>query len=841
MNDETNYLNNVISRPILLLLISFIAGIILCDQTGCFFNNSYIAFTAVIITACLILILRKIFIGESTLCIPLFLFVTLGYISFYISAGFDISQNHISHYAGSKKYQITGVVETKPFSNNRWSQFYLSVKSLSYKDNKIKSVSGKIKIYVRGNNLKLIQGDKILFRAKIKPIRSFANPGGFDYKRYMRFQGVYGSSYVDYKKIKLLESAWKTPSFFLVKLQQLREQFASFVKTHSSSKDTTDVLNALIIGKKYQLSAKCKESFRRAGVGHLLAISGLHTGVVATVSFFLFYNLLLYIKPLLWSATTGKVAAILTIFPVFIYGVIAGFSPSVQRACIMVAVFLMASCLERENDTLNTLSIAAMLILVFSPMSLFSISFQLSFSAVFSIVIGLDITFKNSNQNNRFYDKIFLYLKGSLLVSVFAIVGTIPLAMHYFNQVSLIGIVANFLVVPIVCLLVVPIGLFSMVTINILPVFSIIAIKISDFLLVGVIKTVFFFSNLSFAAVTTITPTIFEICCYYSFFILIIIFIQSKKNTTLLSGKKKLYITLMVTVLIMIFADICYWFNDRFWHKELRITAIDVGQGSSTLIEIPGGYRILVDGGGFSDNTIFDIGQRVVAPFLWNKKIKTIDLVILTHPEADHLNGLTYILKNFNVKKFWSNNQRSKTNSYEKLIHAVQENNIINEKFSSLSRILKIGQVEIKILYPPANFLENSKIKKLSDFNNNSLVIRVQMGVVSVLLPGDIMKKSEKILLDMAGNKVGSTILFSPHHGSKTSSSKKFLNMVKPSVIVISVGWKNRFRMPHKIVLKRYKELSCKVFRTDLHGAVTVSTDGKKFNIVSTRKSVNKE
>jgi len=826
----------IIARPTIPLLFSFITGIILSDQTSWFFNFDYIAVLFVIIFICFILILRKFFTGKSAFYMPILLFLILGYLSFLFYSGYNFPQNHISHYTGLQKYGITGVIETEPFSNGRWLKFNLSVKSLTTKDKTKKTVFGKIKVSVRGKNTELVQGDRITFYGKIKPFRNFANPGGFDYKRYMRFKGIYGSTYVDIKKIKLHKTAYKNQSSFALKLSDLREEFASLVKRNCRNKDAADVLNALIVGKKHQMSTKCKEGFRRAGVSHLLAISGLHTGIIATVSFFFFYQLLLYVKPLLWKALAGKIAAILTIFPVLVYGAIAGFSPSVQRACIMVTVFLLAGCLERESDSLNALSLAAMLILIFSPPSLFSISFQLSFLAVFAILIGIGISFKKVKQANTFSNKIILYIKGSLLVSIFATAGTTPIAMYYFNQVSLVGILSNFLLVPVVCLIVVPVGLFAMLIMNIIPVVSVLCIKLCTFLLVKVINTIYFLSDLPFAAVKTITPTIFEICCYYIFFCAVVLLIKSKSDLTgSFINKKRKYLTLLIVVLIAIFIDVCWWLDYRFWHKELRITAIDVGQGGSTLIELPGGYRVLVDGGGFSDNNIFDVGEKIVAPFLWGQKIKTINLVILTHPEADHYNGLTYIINNFNVQKFWSNNQKVKTKSYKKLIKAVEKQGVINSKFSLNAYNLSIDKVKIKTIYPPDNYLERRKYEKWRNLNNNSLVIKVQIGVISFLLPGDIMKKSEGALLGMGNKDISSTILFAPHHGSKTSSTEEFIDAVKPRVAVISVGWENRFKMPHKSVLERYKRHVDKIFRTDLHGAVTISTDGKTFNVFQTR------
>jgi competence protein ComEC len=281
--------------------------------------------------------------------------------------------------------------------------------------------------------------------------------------------------------------------------------------------------------------------------------------------------------------------------------------------------------------------------------------------------------------------------------------------------------------------------------------------------------------------------------------------------------------------LSILIVDIGYWTYQRYWCRDLRITAIDVGQGAATLLEFPLGHNMLLDGGGFSDNDVFDIGRLVVAPFLWRKKIKTVDTLVLSHPNSDHLNGLIYIAEHFKVKRVWTNSEAVESKGYRDFNAAVAKNRIYAPPYPVIPKQHDINGVNLKILYPPDDFLYRNDAWR--NTNNNSLVIQLAKGSKRILLPGDIMKNAEAELVTTAGNSLQSTVLFSAHHGSRTSSSDLFLKTVSPEVVVVSAGWQNRFKLPHPAILRKYEDYGCRVFRTDLNGAIELRTDGRKLTI----------
>jgi competence protein ComEC len=297
-----------------------------------------------------------------------------------------------------------------------------------------------------------------------------------------------------------------------------------------------------------------------------------------------------------------------------------------------------------------------------------------------------------------------------------------------------------------------------------------------------------------------------------------------------LRSAKPVHIAL-VTVLLILILDTGYWLYQRYGSSDLRVTIIDVGDGSASLLELPGGYTILVDGGGFADNSAFNVGEKIVAPLLWRKKIRTVDTLILSHPNSDHLNGLIYIARYFNVKNVWTNNESHNTQGYAKFMEVIAQNNIRLAAFKDLPRRHRIDGVELDILYPPPEFLKLKDSQKWRNTNNNSLVVKATLESISFLFPGDIMADAEKELVHLAGSNLPSTVLIAPHHGSKSSNSKIFIDAVNPKAVILSSSRNGRFKFPHRITLKRYKNQGCSIWRTDLNGAIHLSTDGRHLHV----------
>ena len=277
------------------------------------------------------------------------------------------------------------------------------------------------------------------------------------------------------------------------------------------------------------------------------------------------------------------------------------------------------------------------------------------------------------------------------------------------------------------------------------------------------------------------------------------------------------------------------YLKSNFTITDLKITAIDVGQGSAILVRFPGGKKMLIDGGGFTDSS-FDMGKMVIAPFLYHERINTIDAVVLTHPHPDHLQGLLYVTNNFNVKEVWSTGQRSEDEIYRQWEKIIKQKNIKRISLSSQSPSAKINGVYLNVLWPQNSLEGHANVTNYHQFNDDSLVIKIKYGQISFLFPADISSAVECSLIKSKQD-LSSDVLFVPHHGSYHSSSVDFINKVSCRYAVISAGKANVFRHPHSRTLNRYKTFPVKILRTDKDGAITLTTDGTTLHINTFLKS----
>jgi competence protein ComEC len=831
---------NIYFRPVIPLLLSMMSGI----AAGAWFPG-YGTWMVVIVSFCMAALIFWIRKKNTARVVPMILLFALGNLSIQPWAAPGFPANHIIHFTEGHPWRITGVVVELDAGRLNRQKCVLRTELLEC-ENKTLAVKGKIRLTVSGNDPKLSEGDRIVFNSRITPIRNFHNPGGFDYQRYMAFKNVWGSAYVQADKLIRIENKKEKGIGMIIANARAR---VSDLIDRIGDKDQKGALKALIVGDRNAISFELRKAFNRVGAGHLLAISGLHIGIIAAASFFIFRWILSHIGFFLSHAWIKKGAVLLSAGPVIVYGLLSGMSPSTQRAVIMVMVFLTAFLFEREHDLINTLAIAAMLILIVHPPSIFSISFQLSFAAVLAIIYGLSkipkprLADQNRTRKQK-RTKIIIKLYYFFMTSFFAVAGTLPLVMYYFNQVSLVGLPANIIFIPLIGFIVVPVGILAVFISPLTTSGALVLLKVASAVLEPVIGIITSISGWPFAAIKTVTPNPPEIVCFYVL-LWALLNLKSAQTGTLsdLSKaqnrpnkrtiQKPAVIVALLTVLVFC-ADIGYGVYQRYWRDDLRVTMIDVGHGNAALLELPYGQTMLVDGGGFSDNRVFDVGASIVAPFLWRKKIRTVDTLVLSHANSDHLNGLIYIADNFHVKHVWLNHESADTFGYRLFMETIKKNNIQLPAYRDIIGVHDINGARIDILYPPEDFHDKSRTETWRNLDNDSLVLKVSLGHVSFLFPGDIKAPAEYQLVSTIGDQLKCTVLLAPHHGSKTSSTQRFLKKVKPEVVVISSRYKSRFGFPHPSVLKRYLDMGCRVLKTAQNGAVSMRTDGRTLTIMPT-------
>jgi competence protein ComEC len=415
-------------------------------------------------------------------------------------------------------------------------------------------------------------------------------------------------------------------------------------------------------------------------------------------------------------------------------------------------------------------------------------------------------------------NRLWAYLKISLVVTAVAILGTAPFVALHFNRISLIGFLTNLFFVPWVGFVIVPLSLVaSLLSFFVYPLAALL-IQVNDFITMILLKAVALSASLPYASFFVSTPTTFEIILFY---LLLLMTVHLRKE------KRVRYLFLGCCVALVL--NFAFWNTKEWFQKNLRITFIDVGHGDSILIEFPKGKRMLIDGGGLREDR-FDIGKNVIAPFLWNKRIRTIDLLVLTHPDPDHLKGLNFIASHFSIGYFWDNGVRGDSESYIRLQEILLKKKIKRSPLNDQTLPQMIHGVQLSFLNPPV-MKESQRISQNpSLLNNQSLVMKIQFKRIAILLTGDIEQEAEYRMM-RKGLPIKADLLKIPHHGSASSSTQAFLERVKPSYAILSVSEQNLGRLPHPEVLRRYERLGTIIFRTDKHGAVTVVTDGERIEI----------
>lgn len=814
-------------RTIPPLLVSLMAGIV----AGVQYPGAGGACLAAVL-AILVAVIHRLVRQRHTRVLPLCLFLGLGYLSIQPYSAPDIPTDHVARYADGSRHRIKGVIDNVPRLYDRRTKFVLGTEFIQLNGRWTGTV-GRVRVTVADNSIPLRRGDKIRIEGRLRKPTNFNNPRGFDYQRYLAFQDIRVTTFVSAGRLEIVSNS--ADRGMESALEDFRGRIATIIERDGDDA-IARVLKALVIGQRSEISREVRDRFSRAGVSHLLAISGLHVGIVATLCFFVFRWFLSHWELLLRHALVRRLAAVAAIFPVVFYGVVTGMSPSTQRAVIMAGVFLIGVLIQREQDLINTLSTAALIILAVHPPALYSISFQLSFTAVLGMVHVLPKIQPGLPSGPVWIRKPLAFM----VVSLVAIMSTLPLTMFYFNQASVMGVVANLVAVPMIGFIVVPLGLVVLLLAHPLPTLEGWVVAAARGILGWCMGIINYLAQSPFAAFKTVTPSLFEIACYYLLGWALFNMRGQKSLDTggaLHRGGSVSFFRrpfpgsmariVLVVVGVALAADVSFWVYERFLRRDLRVTFIDVGQGSATLVEAPYGRVFLVDGGGFGDNRTFDVGERIVAPLLWRKKIATVDILVLTHPNSDHLNGLLYIARHFDVSEVWANNDLAFISTYAEFQSIMASRDISKPDFEDLERDRIEDGLQMEILHPAPGYRPIINQDAADGLNDNSLVLKLTFGNVSLLLPGDIELSGERQLIASGRRRLKSTILLAPHHGSKTSSSRVFLECVSPRLIVVACGRPGRSRFPHPQVMERYTRMGIAVLTTFQNGAITVVTDGQ--------------
>ncbi|MBI5050831.1 MAG: DNA internalization-related competence protein ComEC/Rec2 [Nitrospirae bacterium] len=666
-------------------------------------------------------------------------------------------------------------------------------------------VKGKVKLSAEPEILEYLSpayGDRIKTFTKLNEPITFLNPDVYSYN--FKKDGLIANGYI--KQIEVTGKGRGLLSWLYSKRQRLGE-----IIDNSLSEESAGFLKAIILGLQKGITPETRDAFSATGLAHLLSISGTHFGLLAFIFFKvikaaikslpirILTRMTLYVTP-------TQIAVVLTLPVLVLYTMISGASTPAIRSFIMVLIYMTALFLGRKGQWLNSLAIAAIIILLWQPDSLFDLSFQLSFLAVLSIGFAIENKSEHkihAQEHKHLIKKTFDGIKTSMLMTLAAVIVTAPIVIYYFYQFPLISPVSNLIITPLVCFIILPFGFFTvffalLFNMDFMPL-SYLTDSVTRFAL----KLIKIASQIPHSNLHLHKPSIIVVILFFFSFAFAI---KSKSKWKLLPFVLVLCIYLMVP-----------FFSD----DDIRITFLDVGQGDASVIHLPDKRIMLIDGGAED----YDTGRRVIAPYLWSNGIKKIDYLVLSHPHPDHYGGLIYITDNFKISEVWLNGRA--VPEAKKFFWKIQERKIPY-------RILKRGDMlegkgyRIYALHPYNQFYAGSPRGEFSNENNNSLVLKIEFANFTALLAGDIEIEAEENLSHL-GRWLKSDIIKVPHHGGRTSSSEEFLKTVNPKIAIVSAGRNNPFNHPHAETLYKYRMTGARFLRTDREGAVSIALKNKKY------------
>lgn len=714
-------------------------------------------------------------------------------------------ESPLNNYQKEKDVQLYAKVVDVELERSFEIVFTASVDSILM-DNKKFTTDDKLICKFRGDSLqrknlydRLNAGNQIYLTGTYQKGRDRRNPGEFDYDKYLKSNGITGL-FISYNtdSVNILSNQ---KDYFKSLLHSTRKKIDKTLHDLHNPQ-TAELLRGLILADRSEIDYETKNEFINSGVVHILAVSGLHVGYVLVIFIFIFGRFNIYLR------------SILTILGLLSFMFLTGVPPSVFRATLMAIIFILAFLSNRSTNIINSISIAAFIILLLNSNEIYNPGFQLSFSAVLAIGI-LYPYFQKMIYKLHLKKKWFEYILLFFAVSLSAQIGTLPFTLAYFSKLSVVALFANLLVIPTVGVI---IGIaFITVFLGLFSYGAAIYFAAANNLIAGLmIDFIRFTGKLDFSFLWIRNYSLYDAIIFYCGLALILFTLKNSEKTVV-----------RISFIIILISSIFIYsrFDDKqlLENDKLNVFMIDVGQGDAFIIKFPNGKTALIDAG--EANPLVDNGEKVIIPLLDYLGINKIDYGFISHLDLDHYGGFISLIYNNRIKKIFRPlpDSGSKSIRLEKFLKQMKVETGIYDKYA-----LDVGNAQVYFLNDPYSY----SYKNFSS-NDKSGVLKIVYGKTSFLFVGDCEYPAEYYLASNFGSMLDSDVLKIGHHGSATGSSETFLKLVSPDISLVSAGIKNKFDHPSERVINSLKKINSYIYRTDQLGAVLLQSDGKEIKQVN--------
>lgn len=793
MNRASSYRFPFARYPAVRTVLIFIGGVVAAKNSGIPLMPAVYCFTVLML---LLFVLELILSNKNSYLaakITTFLFLVIifstGFIRFRISEeqGLNPAEQYMS-VTPWEEVRLTGYVDemTRNSKGRKRADFIVTKTEFSsgltlgtkYKTRVIWDLEAEAK-----------PGEQAVLAVTVLPVGERRNPLGFDYKNYLAARGIYTQVRAD--SILTLQKPRKNISWYTLRNAAIR------IIDQNFDEKTAPVAKALLLGYKNELEGEVKAEFARAGLSHIMAVSGLHVGLVVAPFWI--------VIPWFWSRRYGPHSGLLLLAGLlYFYAGITGFSASVMRASLMALAFTYAKLFSKQSDSINVTAAAGLIILLTDPSQLFEIGFQLSFAAVLIILLVMPSVqaFLPASIRVRWYGIPVI----AMIISVVVQFGIYPLQVYYFGEVSVISPVANALFVPALSI-VVPLSMLSIFAAIVWPAAGFILNYPSVLFLKLLGSFVHYVSGFEWAWIKTGLPSG-----------LLFLFWPALIFTVALCRNPRLRWKSMAAALSVLVVMQAAGIAEKYKPGHVEVIVFDVGQGDANLIKTPGGKYILIDTGIWNPNS--DSGEQILLPYFKAAGITVLDAVILTHPHADHIGGIVSLLEGIKIEKIYNSGYRYESALYETYLRKAEELNVDLISVRSGDILEEDPAVLLLVLGPDS-------AERSNDPNQHSVIVQMVYGSTKFLFTGDAGLPQETRLLNTYGPLLNSDFLKAGHHGSRTSSGRDFLQAVAPEYISVSLADRNQFSHPHTEAVTRLYETDAHILFTPLEKGLVFESDGK--------------